>query len=210
MPKNIQLVAGQKFNKLTVIKLQKTEDRVYKSDRIKSGKRILHLEYYLCKCDCGKETVVEKSHLRKKVGATESCGCSMGTHHMSHKNRIWGIWAGIRKRCLGQNKNSPDYKNYRGRGIKICEEWKKDFMSFYNWAIQNGYKDNLTIERIDNNGNYDPSNCRWAPREEQSANRRGNRKILFDGKENTIKQLAEKMGLKYHTMYMKLKRNGVI
>ena len=83
-------------------------------------------------------------------------------------------------------------------------------MSFYNWAIQNGYKDNLTIERIDNNGNYDPSNCRWAPREEQSANRRGNRKILFDGKENTIKQLAEKMGLKYHTMYMKLKRNGVI
>lgn len=208
MTKNIKLFAGQKFNKLTVIKLDHIEDKIFNSSNYKSGKRVLHLEYYLCKCDCGKETIVEKSHLRKNVNATKSCGCSMGTHHMSHKNRIYNIWTGIRRRCLSSKQSNIDYKNYKGRGITICEEWKNDFKTFYDWAIANGYKDDLTIDRINNNGNYEPSNCRWATKAEQTLNYRRNRKLLFNGKILTIKEISDLLKMKYNTLYMKIRRNG--
>lgn len=207
---NKKLLEGQKFNKLTVIKLDHIEDRVYNCNRSKSGKRTLHLEYYLCKCDCGKETVVEKSHLRKKVDATESCGCINGTHHMSHGNRIYAIWAGIRSRCLGRNKINPNYKNYNGRGIMLCDEWKKDFMSFYNWAIANGYRKDLTIDRIDVNGNYEPNNCRWVSRKIQNRNKRNVKIVYYKGKKFIIPELAELLGLKYSTVYMRYRRMGSV
>lgn len=208
MSKNIKLVAGQKFNHLTVIKLDHIEDRVYNSKNEKSGKRTLHLEFYLCKCDCGKETIVEKSHLRKKVDATESCGCINGTHHMSHGNRIYAIWVGMRKRCYSHTRSNIDYKNYGGKGIKICDSWKNDFKVFYDWAISNGYKDELTIDRIDNNGNYEPNNCRWVTRAQQNLNYSRNVRYSFRNQILTIKEIADIVGLKYNTLYMKIKRKG--
>lgn len=207
---NKKLLEGQKFNKLTVIKLDHIEDRVYNCNRSKSGKRVLHLEYYLCKCDCGKETVVEKSHLRKNVDATISCGCVGSKHNMSHKNRIYDIWAGIRQRCLNVKENHPDYKNYKGRGITMCADWKNDFKAFYNWAIKSGYKDNLTIDRIDNNGNYGPNNCRWVDRKIQNRNKRNLKTVYYKGKKFIIPELAELLGLKYHTVYMRYRRRGCI
>lgn len=210
MALNKRLEAGQKFNRLTVIKLDHIEDKTYNCKRTKSGKRTLHLEYYLCKCECGNETIVEKSHLRKKVDATESCGCMLGTHHMSKNNRIYDIWTGIRSRCFGKNKSNPDYKNYNGRGITLCDEWKNDFMNFYNWAIANGYRNDLTIDRIDVNGNYEPSNCRWANKKEQNNNKRNNLFVKYNGKEYSITKLAEMFGRKYHTVYMQYRRNGFV
>lgn len=209
MTKNVTLVAGQKFNHLTVIKLDHIEDRVYNSKYEKSGKRTLHMEFYLCKCDCGKETVVEKSHLRKKVDATESCGCIIGTHHMSHQNRIYDIWTGIRKRCFTSTEANVDYKNYGGRGIKMCDEWEKDFVSFYNWAMANGYRDDLTIDRIDVNGNYEPSNCRWATKNEQAKNRRGVYKLFYKGKEMFVDDISKETGLKHKTILNRYHKYGL-
>ena len=209
MTKNVQLVAGQKFNHLTVIKLDHIEDRVYNSKYEKSGKRTLHLEFYLCKCDCGKETVVEKSHLRKKIDATESCGCIAGTHHMSKNNRIYDIWTGIRKRCFTNTFTNEDYKNYGGRGIKMCDEWKNDFTNFYNWALQNGYREDLTIDRIDVNGNYEPSNCRWSTKSEQSQNRRGVHKLLYNGKYMFITDIAKVIGIKRNTILERYHKYGI-
>lgn len=209
MANNIPLVAGQKFNRLTVIKLDHIEDRIYNSKYEKSGKRILHLEFYLCKCDCGNETVVEKSHLRKKVDATESCGCMLGTHHMSKNNRIYDIWTGIRSRCFGKNKSNPNYKNYNGRGITLCEEWENDFVSFYNWAISNGYRNDLTIDRIDCNGNYEPSNCRWATKKEQSQNRRVVYKLFYKGKDMLVSDISKITGIKSNTILNRYHKYGL-
>lgn len=85
---------------------------------------------------------------------------------------LYSIWCGMKKRCYYQK--SPNYKSYGGRGVKVCDEWKNDFKSFYNWAMSNGYRDNLTIDRINPFGNYEPSNCRWATYEEQAKNKRKN------------------------------------
>ena len=93
------------------------------------------------------------------------------------------------------NKNSIQYKDYGGRGITICDEWLNDFQAFYNWSMSNGYKDNLTIDRINVNGNYEPSNCRWATNEEQANNRRDNVKITYKGMTKTISEWAEYLGV---------------
>ena len=197
------LVSGQKFAKLTVMKLDRVEKKTFNSSLTKSGKRTINQEYYLCKCDCGKYTVVEKTHLTKKVDNTLSCGCVQGTHHKTN-TRLYKIWAGMRKRCF--NVDSNDYKNYGGRGINLCEDWEKDFMNFYNWAITNGYKDTLTIERIDINKNYEPTNCKWIPKSEQSRNRRGNWLLEHNGQVKLLSDWCEELSLKYHTLYMGLKR----
>lgn len=164
-------LTGQKFGKLTVI--ERAENK---------GKNTC----WLCQCECGKRKVIISYQLIN--GKTKSCGCLVGhngTHHKS-RTRLFNIWQTMKQRC-----NYPkniSYKNYGARGIKVCDEWNNSFEIFENWANNNGYMKNLTIDRIDNNGNYEPSNCRWVDIKMQQRNRSNNRLITING--NT-KCLAE-------------------
>lgn len=129
----------------------------------------------LYKCYCGVEfkTVIRNV----KTGQTRSCGCynrqlikkTNITHGLS-RHRLYRVWSVMLDRC--QNKNNKGYENYGGRGIKVCDRWKTDFVSFYNWAIDNGYKEGLSIDRINNDLGYSPDNCRWATKKVQSRNTR--------------------------------------
>ena len=111
----------------------------------------------------------------------------------------------MRTRC--KNPNFRAYHYYGGRGIKVCEEWEA-FENFRDWALQNGYKEELTLDRIDANGNYEPSNCRWATRKEQSRNTRGVKIIEYNGVKKSIAEWAEDLGINYHTLYSRLTTLG--
>ncbi|PGF00854.1 hypothetical protein [Bacillus toyonensis] len=127
--------------------------------------------YHVVRCDCGNIKEVLYQHLKK--GKTKSCGCKsnemkVNIKHGGWKTRIYQTHSDMKQRCL--NPNNPRYHRYGGRGIVICEEWMS-FESFRDWAYSNGYSDDLTIERINNDGNYEPDNCKWATMEEQLKNR---------------------------------------
>lgn len=133
--------------------------------------------YWVCQCDCGQTAIICSGNLLNKKSGTKSCGCNKGhhepwrTHGLSH-TRLYRIWDNMKKRCFNRN-YLPQYMYYGGRGITICDEWKGNFKAFYDWAMANGYKDHLTLDRYpDNNGNYEPSNCRWVTMKEQNSNRR--------------------------------------
>lgn len=161
-----------------------------------------------CKCDCGTYKDIVLSSILS--GKTLSCGCysKKRVHEVHSKGnfsstRLYNVWVNIKQRCL--NKNNPSYKNYGGRGITICEEWRDDFISFKEWADSSGYDFNhergcFTIDRIDNNGNYEPSNCRWITIEEQQKNKRGVRLFNYKNKNYTIKELAQKANVPVGTM----------
>ena len=174
------------------------------------------ISYWLCKCDCGNTIEVSGGNLRS--GHTKSCGCyakkqsskrmkenNPNRKHGLCKSRLWNIWKSINARCY--LKTHMHYKIYGGRDISMCDEWKNDFMSFYNWAMANGYKDDLTIDRIDVNGNYEPDNCRWITREEQQSNKRNNKIIEYDGHKYTMTNLARKFNINPDRFAERL-RNG--
>lgn len=123
------------------------------------------------------------------------------------KNRLYRIWADMKRRC--KNSDRPNYKNYGGKGIMVCQEWENSFDSFREWALNNGYSDDLSIDRIDNNGNYEPSNCHWATAKEQANNKRNNFLISYKGETHTLAQWCEVFGLERNVVAMRIYRDKI-
>lgn len=123
-------------------------------------------------------------------------------HHEAHKNRLYKIWSGMKERCY--RKKHTHYRDYGGRGITVCEEWKNDYVTFRDWALKNGYRDDLTLDRIDVNGNYEPSNCRWISKKEQFKNTRRNRVLEYKGEKAILRDMARKYGIKPTTLKERL------
>lgn len=196
-------LTGKRFGRLTVVRRYGTLN----------GRQ----STWLCKCDCGNEKVVTAGHLRQ--GNTLSCGClAKETHvesgrksHIGDRSRkhgdfgtkLYNVWNGMKTRCY--NVNHKYYKDYGGRGIKVCDEWQK-YIPFKEWAISNGYHEGLSIDRIDVNGNYEPSNCRWIPLSEQGMNKRNNVYYEYKGKRYSVKDIAKMTGLKERTIRGRFER----
>lgn len=160
-----------------------------------------------CVCDCGKELEVSTGRLNS--GHVQSCGCvkkerliKQNTTHGKSNTRLYEIWIGMKKRCY--NSNCSAYESYGGRGICICNEWLSDFMNFYIWAMGSGYNDNLSIDRIDVNGNYEPSNCRWATTDEQSSNKRDTVYYEMFGLKKPLTEWCKYAEIKYYRAYQRL------
>jgi hypothetical protein len=180
-------LTGKKFGRLIVILDNNTKRKDSK--------------YVLCRCECGNEKWIASSSLIS--GYTKSCGClnkekaserakERSTIHGMSNKRIHKIWWGMIARCTYPSVN--EYNNYGGRGIKVCDEWLTDFMSFYNWAMLHGYADNLSIDRINVNGNYEPSNCRWVTMQKQQNNKRSNNFITYNGITKTASEWSYSLG----------------
>jgi hypothetical protein len=169
--------------------------------------------FCICLCDCGNYTKERFSTLKR--GDVKSCGClgkeihSKGNPvHGLYYTRLYKIYRGIMDRCFC--KTSSHYSDWGGRGITVCDDWigKNGFIKFYNWAKSNGYSDDLSIDRIDNNGNYCPQNCRWATAEEQQNNTRRNLILFYRGEKLTLSQASKKMGLSTSTIWHRIKKYG--
>lgn len=190
-------IIGKKYGRLTVVKFSHTNKN--------------HKRCYICKCDCGKEVVVLSNSIR--TGNTMSCGCLKEeewfkkiTKHGLYETKLYKIWGSIIQRV--KNKKSKDYNDYGGRGITICPEWEKSFQSFYDWAMSHGYKEGLSIDRIDNEGNYYPENCRWATAYQQSRNKRNNVYIEYKGERYCLKDWETIKGFKKSFIEKILKRKN--
>lgn len=190
---------GEKFNELTVIGEAK---RV-------NGKRMV-----LCKCSCGKITVVDGYKLRK--GNTKSCGCKKikdlvkrSTKHGYRNTLLYSKWCGMKRRC--NNINDTHYKNYGAKGIKVYNEWNENFECFKDWSIENNYNDSLSIERININGNYEPNNCKWITMEEQQSNKNNTIRVIYNGKLTALVNIAKELNINKKTLssryYRFIKRN---
>lgn len=202
------LKQGDKFGRLTVIRYSHKELVSFAESRKNYNKY-----FYECRCDCGKYGLYDEKSLRN--GNTKSCGClnhdslveRNKTHNLS-KTRLYKIYHGIKKRCY--NSNSKSYKNYGARGIGMDKEWLDDFMNFYLWAINNGYADGLTIERIDVNKNYCPENCTWIPVSEQAKNTTRNVFYEYKGEKHILSDWAKIYNLPFTCVRRRLDRGWSI
>lgn len=188
-------ITGQKFNRLTAI-----ERKYYETEK---------RYFWVCRCDCG--NIVEKVRAHNlKSGNTKSCGClnseltterntkhGLVKHDAEGKPRLYKIWIDMRRRC--NNPNRDDYKNYGGRGISVCDEWN-DYAKFKEWAENNGYTDELSIDRKDVNGNYCPENCQWITLAEQAKNKQNTHWITYDNKTQSLTDWAKEMGVPRQTV----------
>ena len=184
-------LTGNKYGRLTVIEF--------------AGNNKQHNSMWKCKCDCGKEVVLRGYSLTS--GHTQSCGCyniekilERNHKHGLRSTRLYTIHFLMVRRC--ENPNTDDYKNYGARGITVCDSWKgkNGFINFYKWSMEHGYKNDLTIDRIDNNKGYSPDNCRWVTREVQNNNRRNTRYVTVNGETDTVSRLARKYEIPYETL----------
>jgi hypothetical protein len=187
MEKSLQ-IPGNKFNFLTLIEPAEI-----------GAKCIVK---WLCRCDCGKVKIISARNI--KSGHAKSCGClqkstvkKLATKHSYSRTKLYNAWISMNQRC--NNPRNPNYKNYGGRGIFICEEWL-DFEIFKNWSLENGYSEILSIDRINNNSGYNPKNCRWTDRKTQNNNTRRTILTEVNGEILTISQIAKKYSLKHKTI----------
>ena len=185
---NYNNIIGKKYNKWTVIEFSHSNG---------------HNNYFKCKCDCGIEKIVRIDNVVS--GESKSCGCyrkeiekNRDKNKSKTRKRINTIWYGMKKRCY--NKECDHYKWYGEKGIKVCKEWLNSFECFYEWALNNGYSDNLTIDRIDIDKGYNPKNCRWVTLQEQAKNRSNNIYIEHNGKKFSVKELSRLCGLSKTTI----------
>jgi len=187
---------GKKFGSLTVIRF------------LKGYKARPTAWFWIMKCDCGNETIVNP--YKAIHGNITSCGCMkkercrMMTEkyrikHGDRGERLYTIWRGMKLRCF--NKNNKDYVRYGGRGITVCKEWENDYVAFKTWALANGYSDNLSIDRIDVNGNYEPDNCRWSNTHIQNTNQRISHNFSYRGEIKNITDIAKEENISYQTLY---------
>lgn len=184
------------FGRLTVLEIDKNN----------SSKRV----YWKCKCDCGEVVSIAGNDL--KSGNTKSCGCfrkentkMTKTTHGKRNTKLYGVWCAMKSRC--SNPNDTHYKDYGERGIAVCNEWLNDFQAFYDWAISNGYKNGLEIDRKDNDKGYSPNNCRWVTRKENMNNTRENVFIAYNGETHTLSEWGDITGTPERLISQRLK-NG--
>ena len=178
-------ITGQKFGKLTAIGLTRKAP-----------------VFWLFACECG--TIKEINGSNVERGKVTTCGC--GTRSKVENQRVFKIWGGMKSRCLNPKRKS--FKDYGSRGISVCDEWANSFLAFQKWALSNGYADNLTLDRIDNNKGYAPENCRWADRKTQQNNRRDNCIISAFGESKTMQQWVEdpRCTVSYASLAKRLKK----
>ena len=199
-------LVGKKFGRLTVV--DNAKPSINSSGRIRRK--------VLCSCDCGNTKIVYVDNLTG--GKTISCGCvqkerakQARTIHGDTDSRLYNIWSAIKRRCYKEYDKT--YKHYGGRGINMCDDWKNDYDSFRKWSLENGYdysasRGECTIDRIDPNGNYEPSNCRWVNMSVQGSNKRTTKKYIYKGEEHSISEWAKITGIDYYTLYQRLNRYG--
>jgi len=189
-------LTGNRYGRLLVIKIAER----------RNGKI-----YWLCQCDCGNVSYVTTGRLTSEELSTKSCGCyskeilkkqseingnGIKYDKGDSSSRIYSIWRGMVRRCHG---NSSANKYYKDRGIVVCDEWK-DFFNFKEWALRSGYSDDFTIDRIDNDGNYEPHNCRWTDWKTQCSNTRKNRYIEINGQTKTLTQWSDEYNIDSSTL----------
>ena len=184
-------ITGKRFGKLVALKLDHID--------IKSNGTV---HYWLCQCDCGNSKVIRKVDMMR--GKIQSCGCFLkesvqerAIKHNYFNTKPYHVWHDIKQRCL--NPNNKAYKNYGARGITICKEWENP-KNFCEWAFNNGYKEGLSIDRIDVNGNYEPSNCRWVDMETQQRNKRTNNLLTIKDITHCITDWSNILGVSIWTV----------
>lgn len=189
-------LTGKKFGKLTAVKIV--------------GKDKQRNNLWNCKCDCGNEIVVRSCELKR--GHCKSCGCfqkeqssKFNKTHGESKSKLYNVWIDMKARCKAKTHHA--YKWYGEKGVSVCKEWDNDYLAFKKWSIDNGYKDGLTIDRIDSNGNYCPENCRWATRKQQSNNISSCVYFDFMGERLNITQFCEKYNVSHSHFYSKARKN---
>lgn len=172
-----------------------------------------HFARYLVQCDCGSQPFEIDAG---DIGRTKSCGCfadevhterckQLGKMNKTHGNsgsRLYRIWANMKSRCY--NPGSDRYDSYGARGITVCDEWRESYVEFEKWALLSGYNDLLTIDRINVNGNYEPSNCRWSTNVEQGNNKTNNIIVKYNGEKHTLSEWARITKINYNTLYYRL------
>lgn len=191
-------LTGKKFFRLTVISYY----------GIKSGAK-----HWNCICDCGNTSIVQGSKLTG--GKVKSCGCwknenakKQMTKHGLYQTSEYSVWEGIKQRCY--NKNYKQYKDYGGRGIFVCDEWKDNPEAFCKWAKEHGHKKGLELDRIDNDGPYSPDNCRFVTRKVQALNKRSNVLITYNGETDNICSWAKRLGVHYQLLKYRLEHGWSI
>jgi hypothetical protein len=199
MARNMENLAGRTFGRLTVLSYSNTHK---------------HVVFWLCECACGGIKTIRANDLR--IGYTQSCGClhkeaiKLSNHrkgvHGKSPRRLYRVWQAMKDRCY--RPGNIGFHLYGGRGIKVCRQWKNNFLAFRKWALQNGYRDNLWLDRIKNHKGYSPENCRFLTPKDSTSNRRCTKRFRFRGCNRTVPEIAELVGMKSPTLNARL-RHGM-